>query len=260
VTRSCHKRRAFTLLELLVSIGIIAALVGSMFGYLLNIQSSRDRLLERGKTSHAMTVLIDRLESRLATALVGDSKFGSGLKGDAVSIAILSRGVLASGGVDTPSLAAILADLQRTEVRFDERGRSVQVRESPVGTESADGELETMDAIVHRLRFRYHDGREWVDEFDSMQAGRLPTAVEVAIWLRPLPGEPVEAPEETDEESDGNEIDAEFESTFDEREFLDSVDALRRGVPKPDRLRIIFIPDAGGESIIEAPLPAEDDA
>ena len=41
--------------------------------------------------------------------------------------------------------------------------------------------------VLH-LEFRYFDGTEWLDEWDTEQEGGLPVAVEIAIWIA-LPDE-----------------------------------------------------------------------
>ena len=265
MNQSLPIRRAFTLLEVLVAIGIIAALLGTMFSYLLDVQATRTRLLERGRTGHAAAVLIDRLESRLMAAIVGDAKHGSGLHGDESAIRILWRGVNLTGNAASITSASILSDLQRTEISFDPTSRAVQVSESSLGGAGVPVGPESLDAIVFKLRFRYHDGRQWRDSFDSIAQNRLPVAVEIAMWLRPAPGFLPEDAIESDLSENtaaavdfDAQFDARFDATFDEQEHLRSADPSHLNEPEPDRLRIIFIPDSGEAEAVDELNAAED--
>ena len=115
-----------------------------------------------------------------------------------------------------------------------------------------------------RVEFRYHDGTGWQDRFDSA-AGGLPVAVEVSIWFEPWPGalledefagadEAADAPAFTlgagDEVFDPDRFageDSGFEDPAAER-------------PRPDRRRIIAIPDARAGEVADAFAAAADDS
>src|SRR3712207_4257138 len=103
---SSRCRRAFTLAEVLVAIAILLALVGTMFGFLFDLLSSRQRALEATSQQRAASALIDRLEADLFTCLVGDRRHGAGVAGEGERVRVLSRGVaasLAERGPDDPS-------------------------------------------------------------------------------------------------------------------------------------------------------------
>ena len=116
----------------------------------------------------------------------------------------------------------------------------MELRHAPVGEASI---FEDLGSTWYRLRFRYHDGNGWKDEFDSLDADQLPVAIEVMVWFNPWPGEEpmdvFEAPEESER------------LTFDDRGGFDEFDAAFEtdiaefaGEPLPDRIRVFLIPDA----------------
>ena len=102
-----------------------------------------------------------------------------------------------------------------------------------------------MGGSVYKVRFRYHDGTSWLDTFDSRSYGRLPLAVEIAIWFEPWPGEEPVSQDEPDDELGGSDrLTFDAIDTFDEREFAEQSDMDLYSEPKPDRIRVIVIPDA----------------
>jgi hypothetical protein len=77
----------------------------------------------------------------------------------------------------TTSGATIGGDVIASEIRFDEsRGRLL----ARLG---ADADMDTISSRVQACRFRYFDGRRWVDSFDSGSTGGLPVAIEIVAWF-----------------------------------------------------------------------------
>ena len=246
-------RRGFTLLELLLAIALTGALVASMFAFLRDLLSSRDKALDASAAQLAAATVIERIEADLMTCLVGDDVNGAGVEGDATRLSILSRGVpvhLAERGADDA-----LADLQRTEYRFDgETGGIEAARREPGADGTAGADAGRIGSTVGRVRFRYHDSTAWRDSFDSLEAGALPLAVEIAVWLdpRPVDAVPGEAlPQRLTFDASGG---------FDEAEAARRSDLETDREPRPDRIRVILGPDASPaepKSEEAAPEPQE---
>ncbi len=237
-----RSRCGFTLLEVLIVIGLVSALLGSMFTFMFNMLSSRDRALQYSAQQLAATTLIERVSADLMTCVVSDAEAGSGVEGDTQRLRILTRSVaasLAERGVGDP---AVLGDLQITEYTFNESQQQITASRRFVQTNSNDRTSKApLGGSVYKVRFRYHDGTSWRDTFDSRSYGHLPLAVEIAIWFEPWPGEePVQILQE--DEPDRLTFDA--IDTFDEREFAERSDMALYSEPKPDRIRVIVIPDA----------------
>ncbi len=246
------RRRGFTLLEVLISIALISILLGSLFAFLHDLLQSRSRALQYTARQLAAATLIQRVEAELASCIVGDGTSGAGVKGDATSLSILSRGVavhLAEDGTES----GVLGDLQQTEYRFDDEAAEIEVRRMTPGGRPGGRPDPAFVSIgpVHRLRFRYHDGTGWSDSFDSLAADRLPQAVEVTVWYHPWPGEQEITPEAPAERLT-------FDATggFDDAAYARQSDMGSFDEPRPDRFRVIVIPDASSEDPF-APLDRE---
>lgn len=244
VNRHC---RAFTLTEVIIALGMLMAVLASMFTYLNNLIDSRNAIREHSQMERTAATLIDRLEADLMTCLVGDSRNGAGVSGDNTSITILSRGVAANLADRGDRDPLVFSDLQKSEYRFNEsshvlEGRRIAVSPLKRGTSEQFWQIGS----VPKLRLRYHDGIGWRGSYNSLDEGKLPLAVEVAIWYAPWPGE------ESVEEEDSNDVEEfafareTFDETpvFDERAYADESALDLLPPPIPDRIRVIAIIDA----------------
>lgn len=229
-----QRRRGFTLLELIVAAMLILALVAAMALFLMDALRIRARVAEATDRARAADVLVSAIGQALETTLVEDPRLGAGIQGDATSLSVLRAG-LASWRLGTNDRSRAMEEVDRIHVRFDRGARRIAI---------GRGEMQPslLPGTIDRVRFRYFDGQLWRSEFDSVRVGRLPVAVEVALWLRPRaerPG-PVDRPEfdsAPDEEGDGGAAAGEEEG--DEPGWAIDAD------DPPDRLRIVTIPDAG---------------
>jgi hypothetical protein len=137
------------------------------------------------------------------------------VRGDGTTLGVVSRGVLAQGALPTAGVVASEYQLSGTELR---------ARRWDAASEPGPG-WDTLSTRLARLRLRYHDGMQWRSEFDSAADG-LPRAVEVAMWFGAAPtAEPVE--------SEGFGVPEQRETRW----------------GRPDRLRVIAVPDGGGEGV-----------
>ena len=238
-----NRPNGFTLLEVLIAIALMLALLGSMFAFTFNMLTSRARALEYSQKQLAATTLIERVESDLMTCLVGDRRIGAGVKGDESSLQILSRAVAASLALNGTSDPAVLGDLQQSLYRFRKQTGMVEASRGPVtGSHLPSQQYQQVGGALFKVRFRFHDGNAWLDSFDSNSAGQLPVAVEIAVWFRPWLGE--EMPSEENEFVEDDRLTFDEIDTFDEREYAEISDMDLFSEPKPDRIRVIFIPDA----------------
>ncbi len=242
------RRRGFTLIEVLISIALVGMLLGSMFAFMLEMLSTRRRALDYTARQLAAATLIERLERDLATCLVGDRGHGAGIEGDATHLLVLSRSVAAHLAERGPGDPAVLGDLQQTEYRFNEQTGEIEARRTahPAGPDVAptvEAGFATLGPAF-RLRFRYHDSNRWQDAFDSLAEDRLPTAVEVAVWFDPWPGE---EPLARTAEPQRQRLTFDAGGGFDDAEAARRTDLDLSGEPRPDRFRVILIPDASTE-------------
>lgn len=230
MTRTPRRRdRAFTLLELLVSIGLIALLVVAMATFLADALRVRARVgtsIERAVSADAA---LSEIERALETCVVDDPILGVGVRGSSDSIEVLRAGMSAWRlGVGDAERAFEPIELLR--VSFDAAAKRVTLARG-------DDQPVTLPGEIGRARFRYHDGERWSDSFDSVAAGRLPVAVEVAVWfVQPDAGAP--------EIPDAGEAAPERDRGLDRAVEAGEDEAV---VDPPDRRRVIAVPDAAAD-------------
>jgi len=246
--RRVSTRRSFTLLEVLIAIGLSLALLSSVFTFYFNVLRIRRNVHEQGDVQRAATLLVDRLEGDLLTCTASHGSGEAGVRGDGTSLTIASRGVstsLAQRGLESP---AVFGDLQVTTYRFNtESGRLTMRRQAGRETDDVADESLLSERIA-KVRFRYYDGSQWRDQFNSRAANALPIAVEVAIWFDSIdedaPREQPDGPDATPAQPmERRTFDA--EGGFDEFEYAMRDDrGFGADAPLPDRFRVIAVPDA----------------
>lgn len=276
-------RRAFTLFEVLIALALMMALLYAFFQFMNGSGTAHTVAREAAaRQLHARTVC-DMIERDLMCCLVGDNANGAGVKGSATELRVLTRAVSAGLAVDGASDRFALIDLQAAAYVFEEGSRAVTIERSiparerqskPDSTTLAERtakeddetsarnesapERETITPI-ERVRFRYFDGSTWQESFDSLSANRLPVAVEVSLWLFPLPKSPAElAAEALETESEMKDRQGvpealrEFGAGEDDEPVVDEEFGVDEedNIPPPDVVRIVTIPDArvGGGS------------
>lgn len=207
-------RRGFTLIEVLLTLALVTMLTGGIFAFLWNLLERRDVLHRGVLQAQAAGAFVERLESDLLSGLAGDASAGAGVVGTATTLRLLTRGVWLPADA---AEAAGAGDLQGTEYAFDWAKGELTGRRWVAGARVPA--MEVITGGVAALRFRYFDGTEWRNSFDSASAGKLPVAVEVALWFGASGAG--EAPSSAEA--------GESESPLPNRE--------------PDRLRVIVVPD-----------------
>ncbi|HYE01752.1 MAG TPA: hypothetical protein VD963_00815 [Phycisphaerales bacterium] len=210
-------RPGFTVVEVMLALALMFLVVGGVLGFLGNVQLRRAGVSRLAGELEGSLALVDRLESDLAVCVAGDERHGPGIRGDATSIDLLTRAVWLGAG--RRAELEVGGDLQRSTLRFDAGAGRVTL-------ERADGAgpltpAETLADGLARVRFRYYDGAEWAETFDSGAHGGLPVAIEVGLWYGPPGSAPIPGAAPSVAESA----------------------APRAALRAPDRLRVIVVPD-----------------
>lgn len=235
------RRPAFTLVEVLLSLVILVVLASSL-GWAVREMREKTMVLRRASDDLTVcTAIFDLLDASITSSVALDPMSGrAGVRGTAESIDIVARGVLADLDADSSSLAG----LTRLRLSFDPQSLAMSVGRS-AAADSPD--MQTVSQRIERVRFRYHDGQEWTDSFDSGARGRLPVAVEVSVWLTTALQERATPP--VDSSALGERTPDEEEAPFE----FDGMGAPVRGdiegeseLPqrRPDRFRIFSVLDA----------------
>lgn len=226
------ERRGFTLLEMLVAIALVLAILGVSVRLIDDLGDAKARTETRLRVVVGTSEFFDLLQARLDTATATGPDGAAGVFGDEVSLSVTGCGVrpyrLVDGSVGHP-----LQDRAAFEVRAS--GDVLEVRED-------QGAWSPIVPDLVAVRFRYHDGREWLDRWDGSSG--LPAVVEVRVWTRPWPEgdvpdwiEVAEVVDETDRMDDVLLDDVDLQG-FERREVS------FEEAPAPDRVRLFAIPDA----------------
>ncbi len=222
-------RRAFTVVEVLLAMALVAVTSAAVFGFIDNLGRIKAATRDAADRLDSLTTLLDRLEDDLAAAIAGGPGLPPGVRGTPASIVLLTRGVgiPASASFDR----AVIADLRQASYVFDASTGVITADRGPV---SRAGPASVAVRRVRHVRFRYHDGSAWADSFDSGRSGGLPVAIEIAVWL----GE-TDRGERAPRDESPVPILSEAEASRGDEGVADPL----RTLPAPDRLRLIAVPD-----------------
>lgn len=217
------RARGFSLVEVLVAIALLILLAAAMSAFTWRLVERRARLTAEADRQRDVGALFTHIETDLLTSVAGDGG-QAGISGDGAGLKLLTRGVGLVAGDAGPDVG----DLQGCEYRFA-GGRVTGKRWKGAKADAALGE-DVIVAGVGRVRFRYFDERAWHESFDSVKAGRLPAAVEVAVWFDAPPAltrteDPAPSPAGGGSGDEGAEA------------------AQEEAWPSADRVRVIVVPD-----------------
>ena len=237
-------RRGFTLLEVLLALGLIAMLSGGVFAFLWQLTLQKSMLVEGALEGQAADAIIERLEEDLTGAVAADSSGVAGIVGTQSTLRVLYRSVTLP--IKDEDRAWAKGDLQGSE--FSLEGGVLKAARWDAHRVKTAGAAEPVPGTIGALKFRYYDGGSWVDSFDSKESGTLPVAIEVSIWLGPgrsIPSEPAAADQDARKSSPDRKPDsagaepakAKTETTSTTRS------SSRSDTPPPDRVRVIVVPD-----------------
>lgn len=230
------RARAFSLLEVMVTLGVVAMLAGSVFAFMLDLMRDRVVLEHASRDSEVSSAIVERLEGDLLAG-AADVEGEAGIAGDASSLRIVSRAVV------TPTKAGqrVRGDALTSELRYIEGAGRLEARRFGA-REDASG-FEIVSERVQAFRLRYFDGRRWVSAFDSMEAGGLPVAIEVAAWFGKVDIEEGLDRDASDMGAVAPDVGNRDASLFLDASPVDPSEARALPAREPDLLRVIVVPD-----------------
>jgi len=209
--------RGFTLLEALIAVGMLMLLLGALAMFVEDLSRTRQFTARTAAQTRSADALFGVLETALQTAVVDGGPLGAGVTGTDRSVRVLSSRTDAGSGSVRELARAAFAPLSATQI--DESSGNITI--------ARGGASSVLPATVRGMRVRYWTQGGWADSFDSLSAGSLPSAVEVAIWFgvpaaQSAAQAAVQSVAHSTEQSAGDEFGT------------------------PDRVRTIAVPDAAG--------------
>jgi len=186
--------RGFTLIELLLALAIFAIISVGIHGALRMGVDAQRRGEEASQIAQVARQVLWRITADLRAAYTSDGVYGGTLvgedeQGNDVDLDQLTFTTMAH----TPAPDAVgECTLAKVEYFIDDdpdtENSGLQRLVTPVVELAVDEEEEASEAQnyaaeVKSLNFRYYDGTDWADSWDSESEGDLPLAVEVTIGL-----------------------------------------------------------------------------
>ncbi|HEV7299347.1 MAG TPA: type II secretion system protein GspJ [Tepidisphaeraceae bacterium] len=190
-----HRRRhrsAFTLLELILSLGMVAMISLTLYGSMRTAFRARTTAENQTAAARPAQILLDLLQSdfesilppggTLAGAFIATpatTGFGSA---DRVNFFTIGRDLY--GQVPAPFAEGV----RQVELALDTTGPQPllvrRVSRNLLSQNEAPIEQEVLSPRVRALSLRYYDGTEWTDTWDSAAlANALPQAVQIGIEI-----------------------------------------------------------------------------
>jgi len=180
--------RAFTLLELLVALAVVAIVLGALFASLriaFRAKSSTEEAVEPMQRAQiALSFLRRDLESALPPSGVLASLFqGSPADQD-------NSDLLFDAAVDAPPQATMQTDIRQIEYLVLTEGSDRllvrRVTSNLLAPIVPDPDDEVVCRGVVNFSLQYYDGSNWNDTWDStQQQNALPAAVQISLDLQP---------------------------------------------------------------------------
>ncbi len=182
----------FTLLEVVVSIGILVVILTIIYGAFNSSMKAFTAMENRGDAYGQARLVLNRMSEEIAsiyfstseksnTGLLGEDRDEYDLPADSLHFTSLShvRWVRDSKESELSEIGYYLETDRETETSFLFRREDWNVD----GTLEEGGMALELAEGIDGLNFRYHDGEEWVDDWDSEARKGLPKAIEVVLLM-----------------------------------------------------------------------------
>lgn len=169
-----RNRAGFTVIEVIVACALLLLLMSAVMSLMWSARDQRTRVGAISVSTRDVLATLDQIEADLTTAIAADPREGAGISGDDRSIRILFRSVWLRGSLSERAPR----DLQGASYVFDEGASRI---EGERWSASGDRSRATLCERVSDVRIRYTEGSGWLESFDAVERGRMPTAVEISV-------------------------------------------------------------------------------
>jgi type II secretory pathway pseudopilin PulG len=195
-----RRNAGFTLLEVVLAIGLIVSLMGSAIWFTNRIASARDKINEKTQEIVSRRSLMNRMTKELRCAM-SMRRLGLGIAGEADYVAFVTTTVPGrSVWVDRNILDQPIppeTDIQlityRQAIREDEDGEEYivgiertcqKLLDAPEAEEGENIQVALITDKLKYLRLSYYDGEAWTKVWTATQG--LPLAIEITLGDEPV--------------------------------------------------------------------------
>ena len=206
--RSERKRTGFTMIEMLVSLTIIAAILSMVYGSYAATTRSMDTSSDRMACIERACLVLRLMERQIRCAYAPSPDAGSPARrapGAASGGALRDTGALprSSGGLfqgdsrdargwvlslvttGGPGGANVAHGLSHVAYQYDRAAVTLSIcRQDRVDPLHDPADSKLLQPLLHNVTavtLKFHDGRQWQDAWDFRQRHRLPRAVKVEL-------------------------------------------------------------------------------
>ena len=184
--------RGFTLLEVVISVAILVVILTIVYTTFNSSIKAFTAMENQGDAYARARIVLNRMSEEIAsiylspqnrnTGLLGEDKDEDNLPADSLHFTSLShiRWVKDSKESELCEIGYYVEKDDETRESFLFRREDWNVD----GTLDEGGNPLELAEEVDGLNFRYYDGEEWLDAWDSRIKGGLPRAIEVALVMR----------------------------------------------------------------------------
>jgi len=158
----CHLSSAFTLVEILIALAILAMIVASTFTIFRSSSSSWQKGQTRSERYHNARVAVGRISKEISQAVISENSL-SRFIGEKEEVSFIS---FVSTAREVFELAEIEYWLDRDQ-KFLMRNEDVE----PDYDFSTQEHSDILADNISELEFSYYDGLDWKDAWDSDLAG-----------------------------------------------------------------------------------------
>jgi type II secretion system protein J len=197
-----NDRRGFTLLELLVALGIAAVVITLLYETFNAVLRSTQLVDEESEIDQMVRISMERMTNELRSAywrspsetvgssmfmFVGQDSIATDYPTDTLRFSTLSHARVSSKNAD-PTVSIVeyaLVPVPETDTAvLMHREETTPLSPSASGLE----EYELAESVVG-LSFRYFDGKDWSEQWNDADKKRLPKAVEIQLIIKDRSGQ-----------------------------------------------------------------------
>ncbi|MBV8878889.1 MAG: prepilin-type N-terminal cleavage/methylation domain-containing protein [Planctomycetaceae bacterium] len=197
------KRRGFTLLELVVAMVIFSIVISAAYSLFDASRSLTSRAEFRSQLFQSARAALQAVEDDLRGAVMLGTAFDTGFIGanggtekeplDKLEFVSVNRYTGAAYDVNKTTDVVRGIDVSKVYYWVEQDTKRTPhgfVRERPLeltpvnGPVRRDESISEVSADVVFVNFRYFDGSDWLESWDSTQVRKLPKAVEVTVYVR----------------------------------------------------------------------------
>lgn len=197
------KSKGFTLLELIIAMVIFSIVISAAYSLFDAGRSVTSRAEFRTQLFQSARAALQAVEDDLRGTVMPGTAFDTGFIGtnggsegqptDKLELVSVSRYTGAAYDINRTTDVVRGIDLAKVYYWIEQDTKKTAhglVRERPLELTPVSGPVHRDESIVEvaadviYLNFRYFDGSDWLETWDSTQTRRLPKAVEVTVYVR----------------------------------------------------------------------------